>query len=229
MSPVSSASILYLLVPPGHISAPTPERAWSASVYAPGLLPHCGAGVRCRGTAIGCAQPGDLGPAPPASPVSLDRTISILSAALRHLLMREHLFGALIVYLLLVATQLTARDSGRADGENGDPEEREVAPRADDAMIRVALALLAAVLRLAEHFIPRAKTIDNHASGHPFLRVGTAPLWLRAMGRRSGPAVAAPQYTRLHPPRRDSRAHPSPAPARPLDRETARRRSTRAC
>jgi len=94
--------------------------------------------------------------------------------------MREHLFGALIVHLLLVATQLTARDSGRADGENGDPEEREEAPGADDAMIRVTLTLLAAVLRLAEYLVLRAKTIDDHASGHPFLRVGTALMRLLA-------------------------------------------------
>src|SRR5260221_7565818 len=50
------------------------------------------------------------------------------SRVLCRLLMREHFFGALIVHLLLVATQLTARGSGRADGENGDPEEREEAP-----------------------------------------------------------------------------------------------------
>src|SRR5690348_14854599 len=104
-----------------------PERGLSACLYAPRLRSRCGAGVRCRGDWLRPASRHESSLASIAGEPR-PRDLHSISRALRRLLMREHLFGALIVYLLLVATQLAARDSGGADGENGDPEEREEAP-----------------------------------------------------------------------------------------------------
>src|SRR5215469_14735294 len=99
----------------------------------------------------------------PAKPATPSRTGDDVRLDPGHGL-REQRLHLLFFELLLEAAELATRRRDVPDGNQRYPEEREVARRADDAVIGVSAAAPARVLDLAKWLIARAEAVDDHCA-----------------------------------------------------------------